>query len=308
MGVELGQGCVVCGPDEGFEEFKIDEGMFRTGERFTYRQCKRCGSLQIAEMPADLAPYYNNSQYYSFKPLLSRPALETKVGRAALTLNAAMYVRTGLGRGMPWTREAGMRVNDRILELGSGSGNLLLRMHRHGFRQLTGSDPFVDEPKEIAPGLELKKAFHHEVTGEYDWIMMHHSFEHVPDPHSTLRSCRRLLADGGRVLIRMPIMGQAAWRIYGVNWVQIDPPRHLVLYTPMAVREIAEAEGFKLERIFFDSSAFQFWGSELVASGRPHANGKGNFTERERAEWEAEAVRLNRSNDGDAGGYVLSPA
>jgi hypothetical protein len=154
----------------------------------------------------------------------------------------------------------------------------------------------------------LRKQRHTEIDGRYDWITMHHTFEHIPDPRATLRSCRRLLSDRGKVLIRIPIMGQAAWRRYGTNWVQIDAPRHLVLYTPRSLREIAESEGFRVDQMFYDSSEFQFSGSESVAVRRPVVSGPDGFPEALWAFWYREADRLNRAHDGDQGGFVLSAA
>ena len=98
------------------------------------------------------------------------------------------------------------------------------------------------------------------------------TFAAVPDPRATLQSAFRLLAPKGRVLIRMPIMGQEAWRRYGVNWVQIDPPRLLAVYTLDAVHRLAAEEGFEVDNIYFDSKAFQFWGSELALRKQPFAS------------------------------------
>ena len=36
-----------------------------------------------------------------------------------------------------------------------------------------------------------------ELDGSFDVIMLHHSFEHMPDPVSTLRALKRLCAPGG---------------------------------------------------------------------------------------------------------------
>lgn len=55
--------------------------------------------------------------------------------------------------------------------------------------------------------------------------MFHHSFEHIADPFETLCSVRRLLSSG-TCLIRIPIVDSWAWENYGVNWIQIDAPRH----------------------------------------------------------------------------------
>ena len=155
----------------------------------------------------------------------------------------------------------------------------------------------------------MLKAAHQELEGRFDWVMMHHSFEHVADPRALLASVREMLTSDGRVLIRMPVAGSWAWRNYRADWVQLDAPRHLAIYTADGFRRIAGECGFVLEDIFCDSWAFQFWGSELVQSGEAHAGGPGDrFTQQQMAAWATEAARLNRALDGDQAGFVLRAA
>ena len=131
----------------------------------------------------------------------------------------------------------------------------------------------------------------------------------VADPRALLASVQGMLSDDGRVLIRMPVTGGLAWRNYGENWVQLDAPRHLVLYTADGFRRIAEECGFLLDEVFYDSGTFQFWGSELVRSGEAHAGGPGDrFTSQQMAAWATEAERLNRALDGDQASFVLRSA
>jgi hypothetical protein len=181
-------------------------------------------------------------------------------------------------------------------------------MHLYGFQHLAGADPFVPADNEVAPGVPVWKKFHAELEGRYDWIMLHHSFEHMPDPQAVLHSCRRLLTERGRVLVRMPIMGKAAWRKYGTNWMAIDAPRHLVVYTTQGFATLASLEGFRVDQTFYESTDFQFWASEAVAAGRPWAYGpSGDYSQEQFAAWRREAIQLNQQQDGDLGGYVLTP-
>lgn len=307
----IADGCVVCGPGPARREFSIDEGMHRTGEHFTYFQCEGCGSMQIAAVPENLASYYDPESYYSFSQSDSKSDwkwLQSRPARIALRANTELFLRTGRGRGEDFTRQLGFRTSDRILDLGCGAGHLLKRLHLYGFRHLLGADPFLDEEREVAPGVRLVKRSHTEIEGHYDWVMMHHAFEHVPDPRATLQSVRRLLAPGGRMLLRMPVMGQDAWRRYGTDWAQLDPPRHLVIYSVPAVRLLAESERFVIDHLSFDSTEFQFWGSELVAAKKPHAPGPEGFSEADRRRWALTAERLNRAGDGDQAVIVLRPS
>jgi SAM-dependent methyltransferase len=309
---ELPGGCVVCGPGPDGIKHRVDEGMFRIGETFGYHECTRCGSLQITDVPTDLGRYYDFNAYYSYtipSQRLQHPVLAKAPIRQALRLNTALYLRTGLGRGVGWARIAGIAPHDRILDIGCGGGQNLRRLHLYGYRNLVGADPFLDVDREACPGVPLLKRAHSDVGGVYDWVMLHHTFEHVPDPRSVLASARRLLTPAGGLLVRMPVMGTYAWRHYGPLWVQVDAPRHLVLFTVDGFRDLAAEEGFRMERIVFDSTGFQFWGSEMVAAEEPHYAGPARrFVAADLERWEAEAVRLNAALDGDQAIYVLRVA
>ncbi len=313
---ELTEDCVACGTDgRDAPRFEAREVQDMTGETFTYRLCRGCGSLQITEVPADLGRYYDASSYSSFNvktSLVDRPLVQNPVSRTALRAMGAVHRRTGRGLGLRFVRDAGISPDESVLDIGSGIGDNLVHMRLLGHRELTGSDPFLPEDID-RNGVKVLRRHHTELSGAYDWVVMNHSFEHVPDPHAMLASATRVLAPGGRVLIRMPIMGAAAWSRYGMDWSQIDAPRHLVLYTPEAMDIVAEAAGLKVERLFYDSWSFQFWGSELIRRGLPHKGAslqqaRAHFSKKQIAEWEKESRRLNARREGDAGGYVLTRA
>lgn len=310
---ELNDVCVACRtPGQDAAHYVADEIMTQSGETFTYRECASCGTLQIETVPDDLGRYYDNETYSSFTfhdSRLSSPLVQNPLSRLALKGAGALHRRTGKGIGLGWIHEAGIQARESVLDLGSGAGENLVFMQLFGHRSLTGSDPFLDRDLDVQ-GIPIRKARHEQLTGLYDWVTMHHSFEHVPDPEAMLASATRLLAPGGRILIRMPVMGTYAWKKYGRNWSQIDAPRHLVVYTQDAVRQIADRAGLVVEKIFFDSWSFLFWGSELAAQGLPHQGAsmeqaRAHFSKEQLAKWQAMAVELNKAGDGDAGGYVL---
>lgn len=313
---ELTHACVACSADgRDAQRFTAPEIQEMSGESFTYRLCDGCGSLQIDEVPDDLARYYDASTYSSFqvkKSLVHRPIVQNPAARLALRTLGAVHRRTGRGLGLRFVRDAGIGPHDSVIDIGSGVGENLVHMRLLGHRNLTGTDPFL--PHDIdAAGVPVLRRHHSELTGSYDWVVMNHSFEHVPDPHAMLASAARLTADGGRILIRMPIMGSAAWRTYGILWAQVDAPRHLVLYTPEAMEQVARKAGLVVERLFYDSWSFQFWGSELAQRGLPHKGAsleqaRRHFSKAQIAAWEAQSRELNAQRDGDAGGYVLRRA
>ena len=108
-----------------------------------------------------------------------------------------------------------------------------------------------------------------EMDGAYDLVMLHHSLEHIPDQVQALREAARLVRPSGAVLVRIPVADSWAWRHYGVDWVQLDAPRHLYLHTRRSLAVVASAAGLRLTRVIHDSEPLQFWGSELYRRGIP---------------------------------------
>ena len=313
---ELTDDCVACGADgRQAQRLEARETQDMTGETFVYRLCPGCGSLQITDVPDDLARYYDSSSYSSFNvktSLVERPVVQNPLSRAVLRGLGAVHRRTGRGIGLRFVRDAGISPADSVIDIGSGVGENLLHMRLLGHRDVLGSDPFLPEDVD-RHGVKVLRRSHAELTGTYDWVVMNHSFEHVPDPHAMLASAARLMKPGGRILVRMPIMGSAAWHRYGMDWSQVDAPRHLVLYTPRAMDAMAQAAGLTVTRLFCDSWSFQFWGSELIAQGLPHKGAsmqqaRAHFSRRQLRDWERESHELNARGEGDAGGYVLTRA
>jgi len=93
-----------------------------------------------------------------------------------------------------------------ILDIGCGVGTLLYFLRELGFKNLLGIDPFNKKDVEYPNGVKILKKEISEVDGQWDLIMLHHSFEHLPDPKKTLETVFALLNAGGDCVIRTPIV------------------------------------------------------------------------------------------------------
>lgn len=300
--------------------------MFGTRETFDYFECSNCGTIQIEHVP-DLSRHYPDD-YLSLSEVddidLSRTLLRRIAARSA-----GSYMNKGrglLGRLIvklkPWVayhypaylRELSpnLTFDARILDFGCGTGRLLQTLHYFGFRDLVGVDAFIRDDIHYSTGVVIKKGGLAELEPAFDLIMLHHSFEHLPEPKTALAEIRRLLAPDGTALIRMPIASEA-WKIYGANWVQLDPPRHLFLFTEKGFGELAREQGFAVDRVVYDSTAMQFWGSEQYKLDIPlndlrshdHLREGTVFDDAQMADWERKAVELNARGTGDQACFYL---
>lgn len=85
---------------------------------------------------------------------------------------------------------------------------------------------------------------------------------HIWDQLGTLRTTLALLRTGGHCVIALPTASSHAWRHYGVDWVQLDAPRHFYLHIIASMERLAQDAGFEVLGSEYDSGAIQFWGSE----------------------------------------------
>jgi hypothetical protein len=135
----------------------------------------------------------------------------------------------------------------------------------------------------------------------------------MEDPLAALRHVHRLLRKGCVALLRLPLANGYAWRKYGVDWVQLDAPRHLFLHTEQSLQVLAERVNLKIEETIYDSTAFQFWGSEQYRQDIPLRDGRSYavhpdeaiFTREEIEEFDMLAIELNAKGDGDQASFYL---
>jgi 2-polyprenyl-3-methyl-5-hydroxy-6-metoxy-1,4-benzoquinol methylase len=297
----LTSACEICGSPVGTMHL-VKEMMFGTREEFQYRECTLCGCLSEVEVPADLSRFYPD-QYYSM--------LETRTN-ALRKLRDRIYL-SPLSMLVNWRRRPEFDVirrckvtkNHRILDVGSGTGHLLQDLRELGY-QAEGLDPFITRDVRDRFGVRVWRKTIEEISGQYDVVLFQHSLEHMPRQLAVLQAARKLLAPTGVCVISVPVVGWA-WRHYGVNWGQLDAPRHLFLHTRKSMCLVALQAGFRIERVVYDSTDFQFWLSEFYRRGIPlRCCTRPNWIKTLRMR--RRAALLNRAEDGDQAQFYLRPA
>ncbi len=290
--------------------------MLGTGDVFNYFECTFCGCLQIETIPDAISKYYPDT-YYSFQPyeinppkLFSIRYIKHRLKEYALFNNniVARLIRQHYSsKDYFILSETEIDRNKKVLDVGCGSGKLLYKLAEFGFTSLLGVDIYIQ--KEIhSEHLKVLKQSLHDVVGTFDLVMFHHSFEHLSNPIETLNKVVQILNDDGVCLIRIPTTSSYAWEHYRGYWVQLDAPRHFYLFSVRALELLVEQVHMVVDKIVYDSTSFQFWGSEQYLKGISLfdnrsflLNPKNSiFSKSTIKQFEKKAKELNKNKQGDS--------
>src|SRR5690606_9665958 len=96
-----------------------------------------------------------------------------------------------------------------------------------------------------------------------------------------------------------------AWEHYRTDWVQLDPPRHLVIHSLESARRAASAAGLELSEVEYDSGHFQFVGSELYRKDIPLLPALYEAAPSEIRRYRRRAAALNAAGKGDQASFFF---
>ncbi len=328
--------CRICNNTNNNQAYTAREMLLGYRNKFEYFECSQCGCLQIKEVPSDLRRYYPSDCFY-YEPRASSAIVDsTKGGVSGLKahfikeqitkyylnkrgfLGGWLEKRSCLARDYPhWMKmgrvNLGLGLKSSVLDVGCGTGPHLLDLRASGLSNLTGLDPFIEEDIVYPNGVKILKGDLESLNQQFDFIMMHHAFEHVPDPLLTLKKLYDLLKPSRYILIRIPVAASYGWKKYGVDWVLLDAPRHLFLHTTKSMKILAAQSGLEVANVVYDSDGCTFWASEQYIRDIPLTDSKSYFTHpsdsifsKEQIElFDARAAELNEKGEGDSAGFYL---
>lgn len=316
--------CKICHNSTGNKSHLTREMMFGYRDSFDYLECQACGCLQISSIPNTLSKYYpenyysfdnvsfikkdflrnfvatQRAEYYLYQQNILGMILSRKYAKHTSYSNSSLHF-------FDWLRKAKVKLYYKILDVGCGAGQLLNDLREQGFSKLIGTDCFIKDNIFYDNGVKILKKDITELEEEFDFIMLNHSFEHMPEPLSALKELWRVLKPNRYVLIRIPVASSFAWRKYGINWFQLDAPRHFFLHTIESMKLLSNQVGFQVKDIVFDSTEIQLWGSEKYLRDIPFREDNENFnlSEEDLISFKAQADELNKNNDGDQACFYL---
>lgn len=142
-------------------------------------------------------------------------------------------------------RLAALRADSRVLEVGCGSGDLMISLR--GIAGLVAGVDLSAAGLGIARGRGLVSCALAETLpfpdGSFDAVVGQHLIEHLPDAASALTEWRRVLRPGGRVVLVTPNADYP-------DPAHFEDPTHVRLFTPDSLRRELASAGFGVDELF----------------------------------------------------------
>jgi 2-polyprenyl-3-methyl-5-hydroxy-6-metoxy-1,4-benzoquinol methylase len=286
--------CPVCG--DGRSELlyaDLVDRLYTAPGSWQLRRCSGCRAayLDPRPTPESIATAYD--VYYTHEPT-PEPNRETGAVRQLRKALRSGYLNgrygyrlrpaTPLGRLvvplLPGQRAAADRYvrqlarpreDARVLDVGCGNGEFLLEMRAAGW----SAQGLETDARAVARAREHGLDVRHGALGDgvyparsFDAVTLSHVLEHLHDPVGTLRTCREILRDDGVLWIATPNLASDGHARYGRAWRGLEPPRHLVLFTPSALVRALEQAGFRVVSFQRPASARWVYDASGDHSGR----------------------------------------
>ena len=270
-GLEVVAGCPACGAQQREVLYEsLRDRLFGAPGLWTMWRCSGCASAYLDPRPTQATVGLAYERYFWHQaprdleqPPTSVPArlrravrndlLNRRLGYALPAPRLPVGSPLGLTGFAPaldrWARHLSRpRGEARLLDVGCANGEFLLQMRALGW-SVTGMDiDGASLEQARTSGLEVFQGTLADPgpVGErrFDAITLNHVMEHLPDPGAALRAARELLAPGGVIWMATPNIDSIAHGTFGRDWLSLDPPRHLVIFAPDALRRLVRDAGF----------------------------------------------------------------
>ena len=209
-------------------------------ENFTLLHDLEYDILKTHPQPAldKLGAYYESEDYISHTD--GKRSLFEKIYQVVKTKNISDKVKlvtkanTGFGK---------------LLDIGCGTGDFLAVV------KTVGWDTVGFEPNEKARTLAESKGVNLIADTKdlpdatFDVVTMWHVLEHVPDVQAQIAELKRLVKEGGTIIIAVPNFKSYDAQYYQNFWAAYDVPRHLWHFSKTAIKKLVEDQEMKLAEV-----------------------------------------------------------
>jgi len=274
--------CKICGGKNFKFLFKQRDKNLNFPDKFSLYKCYNCGILFLNPQPTnkELEKHYPKKKYYSLRSVKTeKESKKTKLRIFLYDLyfgsKKNIFLKTLFFPIKFSVRGTKIAPNRKLLDIGSGSGQFLYEMKQLGM-VVYGVEPGNFNIKGAKnEGLNILKTdlINAKYSSNFFYIVtLNHVLEHVENPRAIIKEIHRILKKKGSLIISVPNFRSLAYKIFEKNWYQLDVPRHLFNFSDKNLKELLQKEGFKINKIRYNSRPSQFVISLLFALNIKHRN------------------------------------
>jgi len=160
----------------------------------------------------------------------------------------------------PRLRQAGAFV-PRLLDVGCSSGEFLYAAKKRGFDCYGVELNHLTAKIAQANGLNVKEGTleeAHYADNFFNVIFLGDIIEHIKDPHALIVECRRILRDGGTLVVSTPNLdsfwAKATFKLYKwfkFPWSVLTPPHHLFQFNEHNLKRFLKDNKFTPTTVWF---------------------------------------------------------
>jgi len=260
------QSCAVC-EHELQEEFLRDvpDRLRVVPENSTYVRCSGCGLISLYPRPSF-------EQTASFYPPAFWRTEAHQDGKLSVFKRFEAWFRDRLVGKDFAIIERFFRSGLKHLDVGCATGDFILLCQSRGvissgIEMSTSAAEYCRSQRKLdVVAADLVK---HEFGGrKFDVITYNGVLEHLPNPFEHLIKRKELLNPGGKLIILgLPNIRSAGFRLAGKDWIGLDSPRHIHQFSTESLGEILRHAGFQILEMDFRSPRFN--PPSLIASVFP---------------------------------------
>ena len=148
----------------------------------------------------------------------------------------------------------------RILDIGCGLGFLLSGLdndwEKHGVEVSRFAASFASQWADVYCGTLIEAGF---PAQHFDTVVMHHVIEHIEDPIAEILEVRRVLKNGGFLILGTPDFDSGCARRFGENYRLLHDATHISLFTNDSMHRFLRDHGFVIDDVdypFFNTDYF----------------------------------------------------
>jgi 2-polyprenyl-3-methyl-5-hydroxy-6-metoxy-1,4-benzoquinol methylase len=247
--------CPLCGVRERSMLYEgLEDRWFGVQGKWNLNLCKGCGFVFLDPRPTaeDMGRTYSN--YYTHQaPVGDRSPISDRSSKSwpiALLKKIHRWLYKPLFREQSELYEMYLShlAPGRVLDVGCGNGRFLNHMRDLGWTvEGVEIDPQSAKVAKESFGLSVHTGTLQDAgfpSDHFDSVTMSHVIEHTRDPILLLAECRRILRPGGMLVIVTPNIQSMGHRYFGRAWRDLDPPRHLYLFSRKTLNLIVHRAGF----------------------------------------------------------------